>query len=137
MKLIVLEEKVFIKDIYGALSKKDNDIKVDTSYIKDSHLYKYEYAFDTDTKFKEIKNKKMPLPDFKDNSGYAIIKVKMTNLATGDFKVISTEPLDISHYYYLGKPIEDVHPNVLAGILERLQKLENRVSELETEGDLI
>jgi hypothetical protein len=137
MKVLLVENSVFVKDIYGALLKKEVEVPIDTSYIKEAHLYKFSYCFNNDNKYIEAKDNKIILPDFKDNKDCVIIKVRATNLSTKNVVEFKSDPINISNYYYLGDPIEHVHPNVLAGILKRVEVLEKRILDLEGEGDLI
>jgi hypothetical protein len=136
MKAILINGKIYITEVYGALSKSKDVIYLDTQHIKDIHLYSFEVGFDNEN-YQNIINNKIIIPDFKDYKECVIMKIRMKNNATGEVILFTSDEIICSKYYYFGKPIEDVYPQILGSMSIRISKLEKEVKDLKEKGDIL
>ena len=136
MKAVLIDHKIYITEVYGALSKTNDVITLDTQHIKDTHLYKFQVAFDNQD-YQTITSNKIVIPDFKDYKECVIMKVRMTNIATGEATLFTSDEISLTKYYYFGKPIEDIYPQLLGSMSIRISKLEKEVKDLKEKGDIL
>ncbi len=136
MKLLIVGNDLIIQENYGALCKTSDEIEVDSKYLDNKHLYKFEMQFDNGEWIK-VTNNKIKLDTLNLSNKYVIIRLKMINQATGDIKIVETDSLQISKYCYLGKPFEEVYPRIIANLMVEVKNLKERIRKLEEEGDLL
>lgn len=137
MKLVLKDNDLFLKEQYGALHLKDAFIDFEEKGAKDTHVYKYEYAFNGETNFKPVKNGQIKIGDGVLDNPYVTIKVRKVKLSNGSSEEFKTDKLRLSRYVYFGESFEGMYPESIQVLKQKLETLDERIRKLEEEGDLL
>ncbi len=136
MKLTLVNGKdILIRDAYGALSKHDATIELDTQYIKNVELYEFKIKINN-LKTEKIVGNKIVIPESLYKANDVIIKIEMIKLTDKSVIVFKSDLLPIQNFITFGAYIGDVYPRVIADLQMRIKILERRVNILDNQGDI-
>ena len=134
MKLKLKENEVLV-DSLKACNIKDA-IELDVQHIKDPLNKQYQISFN-DSAYKPIKDFQIRIPPDILKADQLKIIVKETNKSNKDTKLYKSETLPIGLFIQVGKTTGELYPVAIQELLYRIEKLEERLEALESEGDLL
>jgi hypothetical protein len=103
-------------------------------YVEDYENKRFYYSVN-DGIYKPIKNETIIIERAELDKPYLDLKVKASNKE--GTQVFKTDKLPITYSLVIGGKLEDSYTQTINMLMKRLNKLEQRVTELEEVGDLI
>lgn len=135
MKLILNTGIIALVDVYNPLLGVGADISLDLKYVDGMHIHFLEYSFGGE--FQPVIDNTIKIPEGLGSQG-VVITINKRKIGTDRLiETFKSDELPVTKYVLFGKPIETAYPITLTNILNRLEKAEARLEELETSGDLL